>query len=666
MKHTDGIRAGLGRAGNRRVAASRWRTLPKAWLRRRAHMRDRHEREIAARVAEGLTLPAIPIERPGGVWAVTMVKDEADVIEGTVRHLVAQGVTGILVADNRSTDETPQILARLAAEVPLFVAKDNEPGYFQAAKMTALSQWARKAGADWIIPFDADELWFAPEGTLAQWLTGRPEDVIEARLFNLFPAERRAGWALDLTPHPMGKVAFRSHAWARLSTGNHCVDRPGVRGEGLRIVHMPWRSFAQFRRKVSNGTKALELAKLDAGLGNHWRTANKMTEQQLRRVWDDLTRGLGEPSIGWEPIGPTIAVDARHWSRWDPAHLVEPVPPDPDYCSELTIYYAYPPGRGWDPITRMARQAAELLDARLIEVPVGKPYAKARAASALVPRRRRGSKALVIAAQPSHLVEILRPEHWLRGHDLVMGWVIDSFLTEWIPRVAGSAHFDRLFITDGDLLDEWNTRTGVSTEWLPWGADALGLGPLRQDRPIDLLRVGHQPQAWSDDAENLRAAEGMGVAYEGRPPMGNSVFENQHLLEDKLGRAKFSLAFSNLHSPASYTHATREYLTGRWTTSLAAGASVAGIPPQCRATRELLWDGALLELDSTDRMAGLQAISEALTHWTPDVASLNRLESLRRLDWRWRYDVLRKSLDLDAPRLDACLDQLWGAIGEGQ
>ena len=79
---------------------------------------------------------------------------------------------------------------------------------------------------------------------------------------------------------------------------------------------------------------------------------------------------------------------------------------------------------------------------------------------------------------------------------------------------------------------------------------------------------------------------------------------NQASLMERLSRAKFTLSFSNAVSPASYTHPTREYLTGRWTDALASGAVVAGIAPACAATAELLWPAATLELATVDRADG--------------------------------------------------------------
>lgn len=39
----------------------------------------------------------------GGVWGVSMVQDEMDLLPLVIAHLEQQGVTGLVVADNGST-----------------------------------------------------------------------------------------------------------------------------------------------------------------------------------------------------------------------------------------------------------------------------------------------------------------------------------------------------------------------------------------------------------------------------------------------------------------------------------------------------------------------------------------------------------------------------------
>src|ERR1700688_33804 len=100
------------------------------------------------------------------VAAVLLVKDEADIIEFTLRHLKAQ-VDWIYAADNGSTDGTREILDALengTAEAWLTVLDDPVVAYYQAEKMTALAVRARMNGYQWVIPADADEFWYATDG----------------------------------------------------------------------------------------------------------------------------------------------------------------------------------------------------------------------------------------------------------------------------------------------------------------------------------------------------------------------------------------------------------------------------------------------------------------------------------------------------------------------
>ena len=73
------------------------------------------------------------------VWGVTMVKDEADVIERTFGHMRAQGIAGVICLDNASTDGTRLLLDEAAEGWPgLRVIDDPEVGYYKSAKMTAM------------------------------------------------------------------------------------------------------------------------------------------------------------------------------------------------------------------------------------------------------------------------------------------------------------------------------------------------------------------------------------------------------------------------------------------------------------------------------------------------------------------------------------------------
>src|SRR5258706_10050034 len=94
-----------------------------------------------------------------------LVKDESDVIADTVAHLLSQ-VDEVIVADNLSTDGTRDLLETM----PVTVIDDREVGYYQSAKMTKLARLALSHGHEWVVPCDADEVWYSLFGRLADVL----------------------------------------------------------------------------------------------------------------------------------------------------------------------------------------------------------------------------------------------------------------------------------------------------------------------------------------------------------------------------------------------------------------------------------------------------------------------------------------------------------------
>src|ERR1019366_3355127 len=121
------------------------------------------------------------------IVAILLVKNEADVIGLNLRHLIAQGVDHVIVADNLSTDDTHDILEAAADVLPVTVVYDDEIGYFQSRKMTNLAAMAGEMGATWCLPVDADEIWFSPFGTVAHVLEVSTAAVERAQAWEMIP-----------------------------------------------------------------------------------------------------------------------------------------------------------------------------------------------------------------------------------------------------------------------------------------------------------------------------------------------------------------------------------------------------------------------------------------------------------------------------------------------
>lgn len=255
--------------------------------------------------------PVPPLDTaPGGLWAVGMVRDEADIIATVVRHLLAQGVDRVLIADNLSTDGTHEILEELAQSHPVTVLMDRLPEYYQGEKTTLLARAAARSGAGWVIPFDADEIWQAPAASLKDWLAACDADVVQAPMFNHVPTAgddlaepdpvRRLRWR-KTQPNRLHKVAFRAQRRARLAYGNHGVSRRGRRTSGLEIRHFPYRSEEQFVRKLRQGAAALNATDLTDQIGKAWRGLGARDDDGLRAAWRTLVETQNLPFEWWVP-----------------------------------------------------------------------------------------------------------------------------------------------------------------------------------------------------------------------------------------------------------------------------------------------------------------------------------------------------------------------------
>lgn len=285
---------------------------------------------LQRRLNRNIVVHGLPRRRrvPGSVWAVCMARNEEDIIGHSVRHMLTQGVAGVIVVDNLSSDGTRKVLDEIAAEDPrLHVGVDSEPGFHQGMKTSYLAHLAWRAGADWVVPFDADEFWYASNDTLAGYLGPLPVEQVWCDFRHVYPLaedgrlEPGSGRSVqvDRASSPWLKIAFRARRWVWVGEGNHALrisrSEP-VRG--LHQLHFPYRSLEQYSRKAHVGVTALDAAGKDTSIATHWRGWANLSDEERSEQWTQYLEGR-ESALDLTVRGERLVIaEPLNWRTWDP------------------------------------------------------------------------------------------------------------------------------------------------------------------------------------------------------------------------------------------------------------------------------------------------------------------------------------------------------------
>lgn len=215
------------------------------------------------------------------VAGVVTTYNEADIIAASVLHMRRQGVERIYAAD-ASTDGTYELLLSLG----VYVERDTESCHRQPWWTARLAERAYADGADWIVPFDADEFWFPRiYDTLAQTLENVDHD--KSKLFGQMLHYHDFVWRHpDPKPHP--KVIVRAQSGVVFANGNHnaTVDGGDLRG-WVEVREIQYRNFRHFCRKIAERCATLDPT-LPPGEGTHHTDYRGWTETDLEPVWKEL------------------------------------------------------------------------------------------------------------------------------------------------------------------------------------------------------------------------------------------------------------------------------------------------------------------------------------------------------------------------------------------
>ena len=194
---------------------------------------------------------------------ISLVRNEEDLVEINLRHHFRQGIERVLIADNGSTDGTARELEKLARwDRRIHWRRTGDIGFQQAQLVTELAQEAMRMGASWLLPFDADEFWWAPGG-LATKITASRADLISVPVVNFIQHRRQ------LRRDPRGVLAAVYRNSAKL--GDFRKARFSVEAGEYAYVEAPYQ-----RKNILRALPGLQI-----GPGNH--TAKGVGPRRSRR-----------------------------------------------------------------------------------------------------------------------------------------------------------------------------------------------------------------------------------------------------------------------------------------------------------------------------------------------------------------------------------------------
>jgi Glycosyl transferase family 2 len=224
----------------------------------------------------------------GEVWAVMMAANEESIIGYTISHLISQGIDGIMVCLNNSTDNTRYIINDIWSRNKrvIFISDDPNTAFYQSAVLTDLARDAVEHGAEWVLPLDADELAYSEDSTLNLCDAVRRCDhqVIHVSLLNHYATDQDIDSPNPFKAHPwrhvdlnpLGKMIVRFQPKMVIDNGNHriLVDGgalPACRA-GISVRHFSAIDADRWVRKSIANATALEAdPAIPVGVGAHVR-----------------------------------------------------------------------------------------------------------------------------------------------------------------------------------------------------------------------------------------------------------------------------------------------------------------------------------------------------------------------------------------------------------
>ena len=216
------------------------------------------------------------------IAVVSTCYNEADLLDLWIRHLLAEEVDLIMVADKLGRDCSRAILEdwHIRDERVVWL-NDIEGSHRQAYWTDLLASEAHQRGADWILPADIDEFPYATEeGTIGETLSECQYDKLYMKVWPHKTQDFR------FEQHRLPKVCYRWSPNAHVTMGSHDVSLPGGAFGILDMRELQYRSFEHFCNKAMDRNETLEPSARARNDGSHHLRLEKMNRQELLHEWE--------------------------------------------------------------------------------------------------------------------------------------------------------------------------------------------------------------------------------------------------------------------------------------------------------------------------------------------------------------------------------------------